>query len=254
MITLYCDDCLNILPAIESNSIDLILTDPPYGITDCKWDSIIDFTLMWKELKRISKPNTPILFFANQPFTTDLINSNRKQFRYILYWLKNQPTGFLNTSYQPLKTIEEIIVFSQKKPVYNPQKIPGKPYTGTGGTFSNIYSNSANFKSRSQNLLGDRHPTNLLQFPKSNFERVHPTQKPVNLLKWLIKSYSDPGASVLDFTMGSGSTGVAANCLNRSFIGIEKDPKYIKIAENRIFNIVPEPETYEEGIQLQLAF
>ena len=231
---LYNEDCLNILPKIPNKSIDLILTDPPYGTTQCKWDSIIPLSIVWKELKRISKENTAIIFTASQPFTTTLINSNIKDFRYDLVWCKNQGTNFYNANRMPLRSHEDILVFYKKLPKYNPQKTNGKPYEQKRGTPSDVYRGKDLHTTKSD---GKRFPLSWKIFKKDK-EKLHPTQKPIALCEYLVKTYTEENDTVLDFTMGSGSTGVACKNLNRQFIGIEKDKKYFDIAKNRIESIL----------------
>lgn len=236
-ITLYQGDCLEEMKKIPDKSVDLVLCDLPYGITACKWDCCIDLEKLWKEYKRIITDTGVIALFGDGgKFTAQLIESNKKMFRYNWYWQKTAPRGFLQAKIMPLKCIETISIFYKKKPVYNPQKEPGKPYitkrsnkrlenhecayaiTGTDTTTINT---------------GDRFPTQLLTY-KCETKTVHPTQKPVPLLEYLIKTYTQEGDTVLDNTMGSGSTGVAAKNLNRDFIGIELDKDYFEIAKNRI--------------------
>ena len=227
---LYNDDCLKVLPTITDKSIDLVLTDPPYGTTACKWDSIIPLDKLWIELKRIGKKNTAFVFTSSQPFTTTLINSNFNEFRYDLVWCKNQGTGFYNANRMPLRSHEDILVFYKKLPVYNPQKTDGKPYKQKRGSASDVYRGKDLYITESD---GKRFPLSWNLFKKDK-DKLHPTQKPVALLEYLIKTYTNENDTVLDFTMGSGSTGVACKNLNRKFIGIEKDKQYFDIAKQRI--------------------
>ena len=228
---LYNDDCLKVLPILPDKSIDLILTDPPYGTTQCKWDSIIPFEPMWKELKRIIKDNGCIALFGNEPFSSALRMSNIKHFKYDWIWKKSNIMGFLNAKKRPLKEIEIISIFNSK--IYKPQNLK-KNFKGknrSGGT-TDVYKN--------YKLINDSEFTN---YPKTIIEfkserGLHPTQKPVSLLQYLIKTYTNENDTILDFTMGSGSTGVACKYLNRKFIGIEKDTKYFDIAKNRIESIL----------------
>lgn len=227
-------DCMELLPKIPDKSVDLILCDLPYGITDCKWDSIIPFTQLWEQYWRVAKERTPVVLFAAQPFTTALINSNRHNFRYCWYWKKNNKTGIQFARVQPLRCIEDIAVFYKKAPTYNaqglielkkpiyhkPRKAAGYQYKGSGSV---------------QKYTG--YPTNLLEFNNvaiGSRKRLHPTQKPVELLEYLIKTYTHAGDAVLDNCMGSGSTGVACVRTGRRFIGMEKDPQYFQIARERI--------------------
>ena len=235
MIQLINDDCLKKLPTIPNGSIDLILTDPPYGTTACKWDCVIPFEPMWKELKRIIKDNGCIALFGSEPFSSSLRISNIKWFRYDWIWEKSKSTNFLNAKKQPLRKHEDICIFYKNLPTYNPQMKEGLPYNKGFRKKQNTESyglfNSVEVKSN-----GLRYPTDLIYFKTAESEGnvVHPTQKPVALLEYLIKTYTNKNDTVLDFTMGSGSTGVASKNLNRNFIGIEKDQKYFDIAKQKI--------------------
>jgi len=230
MIELIQGDCLEVMKGIPDGSIDAIITDPPYGTTACKWDSIIPLEPMWEQLKRVIKPNGAIVMSASQPFTTTLIASNMKMFKYCWVWEKPH-TGQLNAKKQPLRNVEDVCVFYAKQCTYNPQYAEGSPYTVVrkGYKGSEAYGKQRDHTTVSK---GDRYPKQILKYR----ERMayHPTQKPVALMEYLIKTYTNEGETVLDFTMGSGTTGVAAKNLNRSFIGIEQDPNYFKIAEERI--------------------
>lgn len=233
---LYNDDCLKVLPTIPDKSIDLILTDPPYGTTQCKWDNIIPFEPMWKELKRIIKDDGCISLFGTEPFSSHLRLSNLDWFKYDWYWEKSHSTGFLNAYKQPLRTIELISIFYKKQVFYNPQiqdknlnKI--RPPRKYGGIKSKVYGNyqvGINKISNKKTL-----PKNLIYF-SSKTNKIHPTQKPVLLCEYLVKTYTNENDIVLDFTMGSGSTGVACKNLNRDIIGIELDQTYFNIAKQRI--------------------
>lgn len=237
-IDLMQGDCLELMKTIPDESVDLVLCDPPYGTTACKWDSVIPLEPMWKELKRVTRKDSAIVLFASQPFTSLLVSSNFEMFKYQWYWNKNKSTGFLNAKKQPLRRVEDICVKYTKQPVYNAQKSQG------GKPVNNFYSRSAGSTTgKVNNSPGggqtDRYPVNTLDFPVLNNdgskgERFHPTQKPVELMEYLIKTYTNEGMTVLDFTMGSGTTGVACKNLNRNFIGIEKDEKYFQIASDRI--------------------
>ncbi len=248
MINLYNGDCLQVMKDISDKSVDLVLTDPPYGTTACKWDSAIPLEPMWKELKRVIKPNGAIVLMASQPFTSLLICSNLQDYKYNWIWSKNKSTGFLNAKKQPLRAIEDICVFYEKQPTYNPQKTTGhKPV-------NSFTKNTSDGDTMGKTKLGisgggqtDRYPKNIIEIPVMNNdgshgEKVHPTQKPVDLMEYLIKTYSNEGDVVLDFTMGSGTTGVACANLGRSFIGIEKDENYFKIARSRILGLSSDSE------------
>lgn len=223
-------DCLELMRDIPDNSIDMICCDPPYGTTQCKWDSIIPLDLMWNQLLRIIKPNGAIILFAGQPFTSILITSQLKYFKYTWTWKKTTPTGFLNAKKEPLRVIEDVCIFYKAPPTYNPQFTEGKPYTQKSGRQTENYGNQIQVITEND---GKRYPLNILEYAKTGI-KVHPTQKPVPLLEYLIKTYTQEGEVVLDFTMGSGSTGVASKNLKRDFIGIELDEKYFGIAYKRI--------------------
>ncbi|AGN51381.1 DNA methylase [Vibrio phage 1.135.O._10N.222.54.B6] len=238
MINLMKGDCLEVMKGIPSGSIDMILTDPPYGTTACKWDSIIPLEPMWEQLKRIVKPNGAIVMTASQPFTSVLICSNLKMFKYDWAWQKPKGTGHLNAKKQPMRDKEDILVFYAKQCTYNPQMAVGAPYKDKAGkdhgaTTSMTDSYGAYTNKREDNT-GFRYPKQVLQFGVVERGTVHPTQKPVDLMEYLIKTYTNEGDTVLDFACGSGTTGVAAKNLNRDFIGIELDDKYFEIAKERI--------------------
>lgn len=222
---------------IPEKSIDLILCDLPYGTTDCRWDSIIPFNYLWENYERIIKENGAILLFSAQPFTTKLIHSNIKQFRYCWYWKKSNVTGFSYARYQPMRCIEDICVFYKKVPKYKPQGLkkletPKIKHLQLKGDAIWKPSLSGEYEQRYTN-----YPKHLLEFSKDK-KNIHPTQKPVALLEYLIKTYTDEGETVLDNCMGSGSTGVASVNTNRKFIGIEKDKHYFTLAKERIENSV----------------
>ena len=229
----YNDDCLKVLPTLKDKSINLVLTDLPYGTTQCKWDIIISLENIWKELKRIIKDNTCIALFGSEPFSSHLRLSNLDWFKYDWIWQKQQGTNPLSVNYMPLKDYEIISVFYKNKPTYNPQMTFGKPYKSYKSTTKKIGEvyGSANSQHR-DNPEGSRFPKMVLYFKTER--GLHPTQKPVALLEYLIKTYTNENDTVLDFTMGSGSTGVACKNLNREFIGIELDKKYFDIAKDRI--------------------
>lgn len=233
-IQLIHGDCLDVLKTIPDQSIDLVLTDPPYGTTACKWDNIIDFVPMWAELKRVCKPTTAILLFGTEPFSSLLRVSNLKDFRYDWVWEKANGTGFLNAKFQPLRAHENISVFYARKPVFNPQKTKGNKRKQVDRKDINSECYGKAIKRQAYDS-DERYPRSI-QFFNSDKQKIslHPTQKPVALLEYLIKSYSNPGQVVLDFTMGSGSTGVACQNTGRKFIGIEKEEKYFKIARDRL--------------------
>jgi len=235
MTTLYNGDCLAILPTIPDESIDMILCDPPFGTTRNKWDVVIPLDKLCKEFSRIIKPNGAILIHADQPFTTALITAFRKIWRYELIWVKERGTDFLNANRKPLKAHESVQVCYKHLPTYNPQKTKGKPYKACSSQYVKS-SNYGDYKLGhfTDNPTGDRLPTTVLKNPTHGGEKRHPTAKPVALEEWLIKTYSNEGDTVLDPTMGAGSTGVAAVNTNRNFIGIELDEHYFEIAQKRI--------------------
>lgn len=246
MINLYKGDCLEIMKQIPNQSIDAIITDPPYGTTACKWDSVIPFDLMWEQLNRIIKPNGAIVLFGSEPFSSALRMSNIKNYKYDWIWQKNSTSGFALAKKQPMRNHEIISIFYSKQPTYNYIK--------------ELRLNNSDSKKRMEYKFTSTNGINQLQngiskviyipedkefsYPKTvqffeniannSKDRFHPTQKPTLLMEYLIKTYTNENETVLDFTMGSGTTGVACKKLNRSFIGIEKDDKYFEIAEKRI--------------------
>ena len=244
MIDLKYGDCLELMKDIPNGSVDMVLTDPPYGTTACKWDSVIPFEPMWEQLKRITKPNGAIVFTASQPFTSNLVMSNPKMFKVEWIWEKNAGSNFATVKYMPMKEHESVLVFSNGggKTPYFPIK-EARSKSGIEMLKSDVISKkSSGFdvyggaNSRGYNTsLTDKQMRCPRSIQKFNRERgLHPTQKPVILLEYLIKTYTQENEVVLDFTMGSGSTGVACVNTNRKFIGIEMDDKYFEIAEKRI--------------------
>ena len=235
-IELWHGDCLELMKNIPDGSVDLVLPDPPYGTTACKWDSVIPFEPMWEQLNRIIKPNGAICLFGSEPFSSALRMSNIKHFKYDWYWQKTKPSGHLNAKKQPLRKIENISVFYEKQCTYNPQGL-------IFGSFDNNRPSRKN-KEKGEYTFGiekdfgiseaTNYPNNVLSYSNGNNKNVHPTQKPIALLEYLIKTYTNEGETVLDFTMGSGSTGVACVNTNRRFIGIELDEGYFNIAKKRI--------------------
>lgn len=228
-------DCLKLMKEIPDGAVDLILCDLPYGTTDCSWDSVLPFGELWEQYDRLLKQDGAAVLFAAQPFTTDLIQSNRKAFRYCWYWLKNQPTGFTYARYQPMRKVEDICVFYRKHGTYNPQglqKIIGaKVRKKRTGTRENIYKDGTLRKAYTPKFKN--WPLNVLQFKSER--GYHPTQKPVPLLEYLVRTYTNEGDTVLDNCMGSGSTGVAVKRVGgRHFIGIEQNKVYFDIAQKRI--------------------
>jgi len=232
-IEIFKGDCLEVMKSISDSSIDAIITDPPYGTTACKWDSVIDFDLMWEQLNRIIKPNGAIVLFGSEPFSSALRMSNVKNYKYDWYWFKNRKTGFLNAHKMPMQQVETILVFKDRiGKTYNPikqkrttQKAGNKAYGNTS-----VYGRqSSEFKdNQSEYIL----PSNVLSIKTER--GYHPTQKPIALMEYLIKTYTNEDETVLDFTMGSGSTLVACHNTNRNGVGIEMDDNYFNIAKKRI--------------------
>ena len=253
--SIYQGDCLEVMDELikQNVKVDAIITDPPYGTTACKWDSIIPLDEMWERINKLIKPNGVICLFCTQPFTTNLINSNMSNFKYCWYWEKSKANGFQHSKNKPMRIIEEIAVFSKapighksllgdKRMIYNPQGIiPSGKRKITESTHCGNTMGGENHKSSRPNQVGrvyesyTNFPNDILKF-NSIFGRgaLHPTQKPVALLEYLIKTYTNEDELVLDFTMGSGSTGVAALNTNRKFIGIELDENYFNIAKKRL--------------------
>lgn len=248
-IWLMQGDCLERMKEIPDGSVDMILTDPPYGTTACKWDSVIPLDLMWNQLKRIIRPKGAIVLFGQEPFSSFLRCSNIAMFKYDWYWRKTRPSGFVNAKLKPLKDIEIISVFSEGKTAngskdnmaYYPQGLtdinlkwsrPEVYLNGDSGV------NPAR-KSHKLNRVIEKggYPRQILDYPNPNNNVMHPTQKPVALMEYLVKTYTNECETVLDFTMGSGTTGVACNNLNRKFIGIEMDENYFQVAKERILNV-----------------
>ena len=228
-------DCLTLMRDIPDGSVDLILCDLPYGTTACKWDSVLPFEQLWAEYNRLLKPNGAAVLFSAQPFTTELIHSNLRDFRYCWYWVKNQATGFTFAKYQPMRRVEDICVFYKKRPTYNPQGLQEvknpKPRQKRRPQGDTVYKMDTLLKEYTPRFTN--YPKNVLQF---DCERgLHPTQQPVPLLEYLVKTYTNPGDTILDNCMGSGSTGMAVKRVGgRHFIGIEQDKAYFDIAQKRI--------------------
>lgn len=222
---------------IPDSSVDAIICDLPYGFTDCRWDTIIPFDDLWPEYRRIIRPKGSCVLFGNQPFTTAMIGSNRREYSHMWYWKKDAASGHLNARRQPLRIVEDIAVFilnrkTGTRATYNPQGLKDCSRTKVETGISSVYHGVAP-KIHRQTKTG--YPKNVLEYAKPSMaERVHPTQKPVALLEYLVRTYTNPGDTVLDNCMGSGSTGVACVNTGRRFIGIEKDEKYFEIAKQRI--------------------
>ncbi len=234
MFDLVQGDCLKKMKAIPDGSIDMILTDPPYGTTACKWGSVINLDLMWKQLTRIIKDNGAIVMTASQPFTTMLIHSNIKNFKYCWVWEKPQGVDPFMAKHRPLNNVENVVVFSYGKCSYIPQLEKGDAYTVSRDKSSRKHElTGATMRPTTTINKGTRLPKRVLKFKQQ--KGLHPTQKPVPLMEYLIKTYTNEGDTILDFTMGSGSTGVACGQTNRRFIGIELDEEYFEIAQSRVY-------------------
>ena len=244
-IDLRKGECLEVMKSIPDASVDAIITDPPYGTTACKWDSVIDFDLMWEQLNRIIKPNGAIVLFGSEPFSSALRMSNIKNYKYDWVWNKEKSTNFMQVKRQPSRVIENIIVFNTTQ--YNPQMViaeaknkrPRKQKQDEGSVSkSETYGKIKRYVNANHNE-DLRYPKNIINIKSTekecnNINRVHPTQKPIALMEYLIKTYTNENETVLDFTMGSGTTGVACVNTKRNFIGIELDDKYHNIAKQRI--------------------
>lgn len=242
MIKLINGDCLNIMKTIEDSSVDMILCDLPYSQTARnKWDKHIPFDLLWIQYMRIIKDNSAILLFANGMFTADLMQSNKKMWRYNLIWEKTTVTGFLNAKKMPLRCHEDICVFYKKPPTYNPQKTTGHIRKVSKAEHKKNCINTTDYGKHGLTTYDstERYPKSILQFATDKQKSaLHPTQKPVALLEYLIKTYSNEGDLILDNCMGSGSTGVACVKTKRNFIGIELDENYFNIAKKRIGELI----------------
>ena len=236
---IYNGDCLELMPLIPDKSIDMILCDLPYGTTACKWDTIIPFEPLWEQYKRIIKDNGAIVLTASQPFTSALVMSNTKMFKYEWIWGKGRGTGFQIIKYKPLVSHENILIFGKGTIKYNPQmREREKPRVSKnkGTTRQMLVSNGKEYQA--EKALDKKYPITEIQFSNNNQkDKLHPTQKPVALFEYLIKTYTSVGDTVLDNCAGSGTTGVACINTKRNYILIEKDPDYCKIAQDRIDNL-----------------
>lgn len=234
MIDLKNGDCLELLKAVPDNSVDLVCADMPYGTTQCKWDTTIDLDRLWVELKRITKERAAIVLFAQTPFDKVLGCSNLQMLKYEWIWEKNNATGFFNAKKMPMKAHENVLVFYKKLPVYNAQKTTGHPRKRAGrkGCKSECYGKEVK---KTHYDSTERYPRSVQKFASDKYQQnLHPTQKPVSLLEYIVKTYSNEHDHVLDFCMGSGTAGVAAINLNRRFTGFELDVEYFGTAEKRI--------------------
>ena len=236
MIDLILGDCLEVMKTIETGSIDMIFCDLPYGTTACKWDSVIPFEPLWEQYNRIIKDSGAIVLFGREPFSSYLRTSNVKMYRYDWIWEKSKATNFLFAKQMPLIAHEDIMVFYKKKPTYNPQKTEGKPYNKGVEKRTEI---EAVGKIGNGNLIenksGLRNPRSVQYFVTAEREgKLHPTQKPIKLIEYFVNTYSNENDTILDNTMGSGTTMLACKNLNRHGIGIEKDPQYYAVAVARV--------------------
>ena len=247
---IYNEDCLEGMKRIADGAVDCIITDLPYGVLnrsnpDSQWDNVIPFEPMWEQFKRVTKENAAIVLFAQGMFTSDLMQSNRKMWRYNLVWDKvTRPTGFLNANNRPLRIHEDILIFYEKQPTYNPQFTKGEfnHNRGCKGTYTNR--TYGTFSAVNTELTTDKHPRSIISIDKVSAEIVHPTQKPVDLLRYLILTYSNEGDTILDATIGSGTTAVAALMEKRHFIGFETNKEYFDIAQGRIDEVLRNPTLF----------
>jgi site-specific DNA-methyltransferase (adenine-specific) len=235
MYQLLQGDCLERMLEIPDGSVDMVLCDLPYGTTACKWDTVIPFEPLWTQYRRVCKKNAAIVLTASQPFTSALVMSNVKEFKYAWVWEKSNPSNIANCNRMVMKYHEDVCVFYADQPTYIPQKWQGKPNHGRGkmnGTRAGSIHNSGMLCV--DDFSGEKHPKSIIRVENPRVKNQHPTQKPVALMEYLIRTYTNPGELVLDNTMGSGTTGVACMNTDRRFIGIERDPEYFRIAEERI--------------------
>lgn len=243
---LHHGDCIEILPTLPAESVHAIITDLPYGTTQAEWDSVIPFDFMWSQVNRLLVSNGVFITTASQPFTSDLINSNRELFKYEIIWKKTRASGHLDARRKPMKIHENILVFSKGQTTYNPQFTKGEKYISKhkGGRTSDLYGSSNAHVSEN---AGVRFPVSVVEFT-NEFDNQHPTQKPTSLFQYLIMTYTNAGDTVLDFVMGSGTTGVSCVQTGRNFIGIEKEKKYFELAKSRIMQ-APTP-LFTESLRL----
>lgn len=246
-IKLYNGDCIEVMQNLikQGVKVDAIITDPPYGMTACKWDSVIPFELMWDCLHKLIKDNGAIVLFGQEPFSSKMRLSNLDDYKYDWIWVKNKPSGFSNAKHKPMCNYEIISVFCKGKHTYNPIKEP-RDLKEKYINLTHGFTRNGNYGSNTQNIKLEnipkqydalRYPTTVKKFdvvPNNKGSKLHPTQKPVALIEYLIKTYTNEGETVLDFTMGSGTTGVACENLNRNFIGIEMNKEYYDMACTRL--------------------
>ena len=235
-ITIYNGDCLEIMPTLPDKSIDMILCDLPYGMTACKWDTVIPFDALWREYWRLVKPTGAVVLTAAQPFTSALVMSQIAHFKYDWVWRKPKGTGHLNAKKMPMRDKEDIVVFYRAQCTYNPQFGSGEPYGNKAGKIveNGLSDNYGKFGTHRGGSDGKRYPKQVIDFPVVERGSVHPTQKPVALMEYLIRTYTNEGETVLDNCAGSGTTGVACIKTGRKAVGIEISEKYCEIAANRL--------------------
>lgn len=247
---LYHGDCLEVLKQFPSGSFSCIICDPPYGVTNRsssagKWDNVIPYEPMWEQFLRVSKENAAIVLFGSGMFTAKLMMSQPNLWRYNLIWDKHNPSGFLNANRMPLREHEDIIVFYRKQPTFHPQMKPcsSKDVVHSRGRLDKPITNGCYGKriEMESKVRNEKCPTSILHYPKPHYKGQHPTEKPVDLCRWLIRSYSNPEDMILDPTMGSGTTGVAAVLEGRNFVGIENDAKWYEVANSRIAEAKKKP-------------
>lgn len=231
---LMIGNCLDRMKEIPVESVDMVLCDLPYGTTACKWDTTIPFEPMWDAIESSVKSNAALVLFGNEPFSSFLRISNIKKYKYDWKWDKVRGSNFATVKIRPFNSFEDIMVFYEKQPTYNPQMWTGKPYKQKQGYVGEAKQTGLNKKNVITKSNGERYPLSIIRQSKEN--GLHPTQKPVPLMEYLIKTYTNEGETVLDFTMGSGTTGVACRNLNRKFIGIELDERYFELAKDRILS------------------
>lgn len=231
---LILGDCLDMMANLPDDSVDCVITDLPYNVTQAEWDELIPLEEMWKQINRVAKDFAMIVLFSAQPFTTLLIGSNHEQFKYEIVWVKNIPTGFLNSRIRPLSVHENICVFTPDAMWYNPQMAKGELHQIGGKGYSRIY---GKYDGIDKTVTDEYFPEDVIYFDKGRDTTEHPSEKPVDLMEYLVRSYSNPDDVILDFTMGSGSTGVAALNCGRRFIGIDNDARFFEIAKGRIESV-----------------
>jgi DNA modification methylase len=244
---LLSGDCHEVLSDLPAGGAACVVSDPPYAVTKLAWDKPLDWPAVWAQLHRVTAPTANLILFAQQPFATDLIASNRPAFRYELIWRKSRATGFLDAHCRPMRAHENILLFCRQwrgagnrmLATYHPQMTPGKPYSkrragDRRGNCAAHYGSTSDPHKPTVNLSGDRFPTSIMEFISWKNPCGHPTEKPVDLLRWLIRSYSNPGDLILDFCCGTGSTGVAALVEGRRFLGVERAPDLVEVARRRL--------------------